>query len=70
MGRWKIKKSKDEQFYFTLSASNGEVILTSEMYTTKENAYKGIDAIRENVDSLIWEDITESETIEDDTHKD
>ena len=33
----KIHKSSDDQFYFTIVASNGEPLATSETYTTKEN---------------------------------
>ena len=35
--KFKIKKSKDGQYYFTLQAANNEIIATSEMYTTKQN---------------------------------
>jgi uncharacterized protein YegP (UPF0339 family) len=37
----KIKKSKDGQYYFTVHAKNGAVLVTSEMYTRKSNARKG-----------------------------
>ena len=41
-----LKKSSDGQFYFNLVASNGETVATSERYTTKSNAERGIDAVR------------------------
>lgn len=41
---FKIKKSADDQFYFTME-TNGNVITTSETYTEKHNAEKVIDSI-------------------------
>ena len=41
-----IQKSKDGQTFFNLKAANGEVIATSEMYTTKAACYNGINAVR------------------------
>jgi len=37
-----IHKSKDDQFYFTITAKNGKVIVTSETYKKKPSAFKGI----------------------------
>ena len=42
-----LKKSKD-QFMFNLKAGNGEIILTSERYTSKSGAKNGIKSVREN----------------------
>jgi uncharacterized protein YegP (UPF0339 family) len=39
--KFELKKSKDGQFYFNLTATNGQVIATSEMYTTKKSAQTG-----------------------------
>jgi hypothetical protein len=44
-GTFEIKKAKDEQFYFVINSGNHEVIATSETYTTKQSAQKGIRAI-------------------------
>ncbi len=41
-----IKQSKDNQYYFVLVAPNGEVIATSEMYTTKAACEHGIEAVK------------------------
>ena len=41
-------KSSDEQFMFNLIAGNGEVILTSERYTTKASADGGIASVKTN----------------------
>lgn len=43
----KIKKSKDGKFYFVVTATNGQVLATSETYTRKSNCKKGIQAMRE-----------------------
>lgn len=55
---WYLKKSKDGQFYFILKAINGETLLTSEMYTTKDNAKNGIKAIRSNGAEAEIKDLT------------
>ncbi|MDJ0592918.1 MAG: YegP family protein [Pleurocapsa sp. MO_226.B13] len=47
-GKFEIKKSKDNQFYFNLKAGNGEIILTSEMYKAKASAEKGIASVKTN----------------------
>ena len=47
-GKFEIKKAKNGQFYFNLKAGNGEIILTSEMYTTKASANNGIASVKKN----------------------
>ncbi len=47
-GKFEIKKAKNGQFHFNLKASNGNIILSSEMYTTKTSAKKGIESVRKN----------------------
>lgn len=47
-GKYEISKAKDEQFHFVLKAGNGEVILTSELYTTKAAAKNGIESVQNN----------------------
>jgi uncharacterized protein len=47
-GKFELKKASDGQFYFNLKASNSKVILTSEHYTEKRNALKGIESVRKN----------------------
>ena len=42
MGKFEIKIRKDGDFQFNLKAGNGEVILTSEGYTTKAACLNGI----------------------------
>lgn len=53
MGKIKIFKGKDEQFYFKVLAENGQTIAVSEGYTTKQNCEKGIESLKENSKSEI-----------------
>ncbi len=46
--KFKLFKGSNGQFYFNLTAPNGEKIGHSEGYTTKQNALNGIDAVRAN----------------------
>jgi uncharacterized protein len=48
MGKFVIKTGKDGQFYFNLKASNGEIILSSEGYTTKTSCKRGIASVMKN----------------------
>lgn len=48
MGKFEIKKRKNNEFQFDLKASNGQIILTSEGYTTKENCKNGIESVKKN----------------------
>ena len=45
-GKYEIQKAKDGQFYFNLKASNGQVILSSEMYKAKSGATNGIESVK------------------------
>jgi len=47
-GKFVIKRAKDKEFFFNLLAPNGEVILTSETYSSKTGAMKGIAAVQTN----------------------
>ena len=47
-GWFELIKSSDNQFRFVLKAGNGETILTSELYTSKASAEKGIASVRSN----------------------
>ena len=38
--KYEIKQAKDGKFYFNLKASNGQVILTSQIYKDKGGAKK------------------------------
>jgi uncharacterized protein len=47
-GKFALKKSKNDKFYFSLVASNGQKILASEMYESKASALKGIESVKTN----------------------
>ena len=48
MGKFVITKRVNGEFQFNLKAKNGQIILTSEGYTTKANCLNGIESIRKN----------------------
>lgn len=43
---FKLRKSRNGQFYFTLNGKNGQVIMTSETYTRKASCKKMCEKIR------------------------
>jgi|SRR5215469_3647113 uncharacterized protein YegP (UPF0339 family) len=45
---YELKPAAKSQFMFNLKAANGEVILTSETYRSKESALIGIDSVKKN----------------------
>ena len=47
-GKFEVKKASNGQFHFHLKASNGQVILTSELYTEKRGALNGIESVKRN----------------------
>ena len=47
-GKFELKKAKDGQFHFNLLATNGQPILSSEMYKAKDSALNGIESVRKN----------------------
>jgi uncharacterized protein YegP (UPF0339 family) len=48
MGQFEIKQAKNDQFHFNLKSGNGQIILTSEMYTTKAACQNGIESVKKN----------------------
>lgn len=47
MGAIKLKRStsQTQPFYFTVVAGNGQTLVTSETYTTKQNALGGMESL-------------------------
>ncbi len=43
-----IQRAKNDEFYFTLKAANGEPVGRSEMYTQKASAKNGIESVKKN----------------------
>lgn len=46
--KFEILKAKGKQFYFVFKATNGEVLLTSETYKSKQACKDGIKLIKRN----------------------
>lgn len=46
MGSFEIFLGRNGQYYWRLKASNGEILCVSEGYTTKQNAYNGVEACK------------------------
>lgn len=44
--KFQIFKGKDGQFYFRLRAKNGEIVCSSEGYTTLQSCKSGIEVIK------------------------
>ena len=47
-GNFELKKSGDGSFMFNLKAGNGQIILTSEQYSSKQAAQNGITSVVKN----------------------
>jgi uncharacterized protein YegP (UPF0339 family) len=52
MGKFVIKKT-GSGIKFDLKAGNGEVIVTSEVYTTEDACKKGIESVRSNSSAMV-----------------
>ena len=62
MGKFVIKQAKDGQFYFSLKATNGQVILSSEMYTTLKACENGIASVKKNAPEEARYELKQSES--------
>lgn len=47
-GKFELKKSKNDKYFFSLLAGNGQIILSSEMYESKPSAVNGIESVKKN----------------------
>ncbi len=56
--KFELKKTSSGQFRFNLKAGNGEIIATSESYTTKSGALNGIESVKKNAASAAVDDQT------------
>ena len=45
-GTYEVKKTSGDKFMFNLKAANGQVILTSQQYATKDTAANGIESVK------------------------
>ena len=62
MGKFVIKQAKDGQFFFSLKATNGQVILSSEMYTTLKACENGIASVKKNAPEEARYELKQSES--------
>ena len=46
--KFELKQAKNGKYFFNLLATNGEVILTSQMYASKATAKIGIASVKKN----------------------
>jgi uncharacterized protein YegP (UPF0339 family) len=46
MGNFVIKKGTNGEYFFNLLADNSQIILTSQMYSSKSSCFNGIDEVR------------------------
>lgn len=46
--KYQLRVAASGQHYFNLMAENNKIVLTSEMYNSKESALQGIESVREN----------------------
>ena len=58
-GKWVVEKENDGEFVSKLLASNGEVMLTSEIYTSADGAKSGVETIIRGIENgkfIIYQD--------------
>ena len=48
MGKFEITTRKNGEFQFNLKATNGQVILTSQGYSTKATCLNGVESVKKN----------------------
>ena len=57
-GKFEIFKDKSEEFRFRLVATNGETIVASQGYKSKEGVMDGIKSVVANAKAATIEDLT------------
>jgi uncharacterized protein YegP (UPF0339 family) len=58
--RFETFKGADDKFYFNMRAKNGQVVLSSQAYTSKQNANKGVRAVIANGDQTARYEVLEA----------
>ena len=58
-GKFEIIKDKRGEYRFHLKAANGEIIASSEGYSTKASAHNGIESVKKNAPGATVVDLTE-----------
>ena len=57
-GKFELYKDRSGKFRFRLKAGNGQIIASSEAYTSKASALNGIESIRKNAPGAALDDQT------------
>ncbi|MCB9988971.1 MAG: YegP family protein [Rhodospirillales bacterium] len=57
---FQMKKSKNGDFYFCLTAKNGQIIAQSEMYSSRSACENGIRSVQENAPAADIDDQTQA----------
>jgi len=55
--KFELKTAKNGDFFFNLTAKNGQVIATSEMYKSKAAAENGIASVKTNAPQADTEEV-------------
>lgn len=58
MAKYVISKSTNGQYWFVLKSSNGQTVVTSETYTTKQACKDGIEFVKKYAADATTEDAT------------
>ncbi len=58
--RFEMKEAKNGKFYWNLKATNGQVIMSSQMYSSESGAKNGIESAMKNAPDARLEDETAS----------
>ncbi|TGD57283.1 YegP family protein [Flavobacterium humi] len=56
--RFEKKTSSNDKYYFSLKASNGQVIGSSEMYESAAGRDNGIESVKSNAPEAVVEDLS------------
>ena len=48
MGKYVIKQAKNDKYFFSLKASNGQIIFSSQGYASKSACMGGIESVQKN----------------------
>lgn len=57
--KFELKEGNDGKTYFNLTATNGEVILSSQGYASKDGALNGIESVQKNAPAAEVDDQTD-----------
>lgn len=57
-GKFEVFSDKAGEFRFRLKAGNGQVVASSQAYTTKKACLNGIESIRKNAPDAVIDDQT------------